>query len=144
MTGLRVDAIACPSWSSPPASRARWNEDYSGDNSQVLVPPTGLPAISVPMTLTEPGPPAGLQLVGRYMGEADLLALAAAYERTTRRANGVTTNDRWRSAWPRGPELERLGCNPGGGEGGIRTHDRVAPIPHFECGAFDHLSLIHI
>jgi hypothetical protein len=26
----------------------------------------------------------------------------------------------------------------GGGEGGIRTPDRLAPMPHFECGAFDH------
>ena len=26
----------------------------------------------------------------------------------------------------------------GGGEGGIRTLDTVARIPHFECGAFDH------
>jgi hypothetical protein len=26
-----------------------------------------------------------------------------------------------------------------GGEGGIRTLDRVAPIPHFECGALDQL-----
>ena len=25
-----------------------------------------------------------------------------------------------------------------GGEGGIRTHGRLAPTPHFECGAFDH------
>ena len=25
-----------------------------------------------------------------------------------------------------------------GGEGGIRTPDRVAPMPHFECGAFNH------
>ena len=25
-----------------------------------------------------------------------------------------------------------------GGEGEIRTPDRVAPMPHFECGAFDH------
>ena len=25
-----------------------------------------------------------------------------------------------------------------GGEGGIRTLDTVARIPHFECGAFDH------
>lgn len=27
---------------------------------------------------------------------------------------------------------------PCGGEGGIRTHDTVARMPHFECGAFDH------
>ncbi len=25
-----------------------------------------------------------------------------------------------------------------GGEGGIRTHGRLAPSPHFECGPFDH------
>jgi hypothetical protein len=25
-----------------------------------------------------------------------------------------------------------------GGEGGIRTLDTVARMPHFECGAFDH------
>jgi hypothetical protein len=25
-----------------------------------------------------------------------------------------------------------------GGEGGIRTPDGLAPMPHFECGAFDH------
>ena len=24
-----------------------------------------------------------------------------------------------------------------GGEGGIRTHDTLASMPHFECGAFD-------
>ncbi|CCE09334.1 hypothetical protein BRAS3843_3160022 [Bradyrhizobium sp. STM 3843] len=27
---------------------------------------------------------------------------------------------------------------PAGGEGGIRTPDRLAPMPHFECGAFNH------
>ena len=25
-----------------------------------------------------------------------------------------------------------------GGEGEIRTPDRLAPMPHFECGAFNH------
>jgi hypothetical protein len=25
-----------------------------------------------------------------------------------------------------------------GGEGGIRTHDTLASMPHFECGAFNH------
>src|SRR5258708_2110550 len=32
-----------------------------------------------------------------------------------------------------GPDTEITG-----GEGGIRTPDRLAPMPHFECGAFDH------
>jgi hypothetical protein len=27
---------------------------------------------------------------------------------------------------------------PIGGEGGIRTPDTVARMPHFECGAFNH------
>jgi hypothetical protein len=36
-----------------------------------------------------------------------------------------------------GASWERLG-SPNGGEGGIRTPDRLAPMPHFECGAFDH------
>jgi hypothetical protein len=27
---------------------------------------------------------------------------------------------------------------PYGGEGGIRTHDTLASMPHFECGAFNH------
>ena len=30
------------------------------------------------------------------------------------------------------------GRNRGGGEGGIRTPDTVARMPHFECGAIDH------
>ncbi len=32
----------------------------------------------------------------------------------------------------------RRGVRWSGGEGGIRTHDTVARMPHFECGAFDH------
>ena len=28
-----------------------------------------------------------------------------------------------------------------GGERGIRTPDRVAPMPHFECGAFNHSAI---
>jgi hypothetical protein len=31
-----------------------------------------------------------------------------------------------------------------GGEGGIRTHDTVSRMPHFECGAFDQLSHLSI
>ena len=32
----------------------------------------------------------------------------------------------------------RNGPNSFGGEGGIRTPDTVARMPHFECGAFNH------
>ena len=37
--------------------------------------------------------------------------------------------------------ISKRPCTPrvqNGGEGGIRTHDTVARMPHFECGAFDH------
>src|SRR3954466_1658963 len=54
---------------------------------------------------------------------------------------------------PRDEHMERLSCANSirefaqgarcdktwrGGEGGIRTPDTVARMPHFECGAFDH------
>ena len=42
---------------------------------------TGLPAISVPCGFTEDGLPVGLQIVGKYRGERDLLAFARMLER---------------------------------------------------------------
>ena len=35
-------------------------------------------------------------------------------------------------------ELSGLVARKAGGEGGIRTHDTLAGMPHFECGAIDH------
>ena len=32
----------------------------------------------------------------------------------------------------------RQSANKNGGEGGIRTPDTLASMPHFECGAFNH------
>ena len=40
-------------------------------------------------------------------------------------------------AFPLLRKLADRGLNTGG-EGGIRTPDTVARMPHFECGAFDH------
>ena len=34
--------------------------------------------------------------------------------------------------------INQILASPHGGEGGIRTPDRLAPMPHFECGAFNH------
>ena len=42
----------------------------------------GLPAITLPSGLAASGLPLGLQLVGQYMGEAQLLAAARWCERT--------------------------------------------------------------
>ena len=41
---------------------------------------TGLPAISVPCGFTPDGRPVGLQIVGRWRREADVLRAAAAFE----------------------------------------------------------------
>ena len=34
--------------------------------------------------------------------------------------------------------ITKYGVKIAGGEGGIRTPDGLAPMPHFECGAFNH------
>jgi len=44
---------------------------------------TGLPAIGVPCGFSAGGLPVGLQIVGRRDRDADVLALARAFERAT-------------------------------------------------------------
>ncbi len=83
MDGSRVDAILYPTWTGPPAPLDRGREDYRGDNSQIVAPSTGLPAITVPMGETHGGLPAGLQMLGRPFSEGRLIALAYAYEQAT-------------------------------------------------------------
>ena len=58
----------------------------SGNLSPLLSPPTGAPAVSLPMGFTEAPStglllPAGLQLVGRPFADAELVRVAAAVER---------------------------------------------------------------
>jgi amidase len=83
MDGLFLDALVFPTWSNPPAPLDRGNEDYLGDNSQGLVPVTGLPALTVPMGFTYGDLPAGLQFVGRPYAEGLLFTLAFGYEEAT-------------------------------------------------------------
>ena len=45
---------------------------------------TGHPALSAPCGFTAEGLPVGLQVIGRYYREADVLRVAAAYEAITR------------------------------------------------------------
>ena len=84
MDAAEVDAIIYPSWTNPPAPLATAIEDYKGDNSQLVAPPTGLPAVSVPMGYTYGRWPAGLQILGRPYSEGELIKLAYAYEQATR------------------------------------------------------------
>jgi len=79
-----IDAFLFPTWSNPPAHIDRGNEEYLGDNSQGLIPVTGLPALTVPMGFTSGGLPAGLQWVGRPWSEGLLLSLGHAYEQATK------------------------------------------------------------
>ena len=83
MEAQNLDALIYPSWRYPPASLYRAEEDYKGDNSQSLAPPTGLPALTVPMGFTTGDLPAGLQFLGGPYSEATLYKLSYAYEQAT-------------------------------------------------------------
>jgi amidase len=84
MDKARVDAVVYPTWSNPPAHLANPVEEYRGDNSQLVAPATGLPAVTVPMGYTHGSLPAGLQILGRPYSEGLLFGLAFAYEQATR------------------------------------------------------------
>jgi Asp-tRNA(Asn)/Glu-tRNA(Gln) amidotransferase A subunit family amidase len=83
MAADNLDAIVYPTWTHPPAHLDRAIEEYRGDNSQLVAPATGLPAVSVPMGHTHGGLPAGLQILGRPWSEGLLFGLAYGYEQAT-------------------------------------------------------------
>jgi Asp-tRNA(Asn)/Glu-tRNA(Gln) amidotransferase A subunit family amidase len=79
-----VDAILYPSWTHPPAHLDKPSEEYKGDNSQLVAPATGMPAVTVPMGYSYENLPAGLQILGRPYAEGRLIELAYAYEQATK------------------------------------------------------------
>ena len=83
MDAAGVDALLYPTWTHPPAHLDRPCEEYKGDNSQLVSPATGMPAVTVPMGYTRSVLPAGLQLLGRRYAEGTLIRLAYAYEQAT-------------------------------------------------------------
>jgi Asp-tRNA(Asn)/Glu-tRNA(Gln) amidotransferase A subunit family amidase len=84
MNEVAVEALVFPTWSYPPAHIERGYEDYKGDNSQLVAPSTGMPAITVPMGFNREGLPAGLQFLGRRYSDGVLIKFAYAYEQATR------------------------------------------------------------
>ena len=84
MESAQLDALIYPTWSNPPAHIDNAEEEYKGDNSQLLVPDAGLPAVTVPMGFWQDRLPAGLQFAGRPYSEGTLIELAYAYEQTTK------------------------------------------------------------
>lgn len=79
----KVQAVIYPTWSNAPRKVGDDNSP-AGDNSQVLSPQTGFPAITVPMGYTHGELPAGLTFLGESFDEGTLFRLAYAYEQATR------------------------------------------------------------
>lgn len=80
-----LDALLFPTWSNLPRLIGDMRSP-AGDNSQVLSPQPGFPAITVPMGWVEEGGaqlPTGLQILGDAYSEPRLIAIAYAYEQAT-------------------------------------------------------------
>ena len=83
MDELQLNAIIYPTWNNKPARIEFFNEEYLGDNSQIIAPHTGQPAFTVPMGYTTGNLPAGIQFLGRMFDEPTLIKLVYAYEQGT-------------------------------------------------------------
>lgn len=79
----QLEALVYPSWSNPPRLIGDLNSPH-GNNSPLLSPPTGFPAITVPMGYVRDGLPVGLQFFGDAWSEPTLIRFAYAYEQQTR------------------------------------------------------------
>jgi Asp-tRNA(Asn)/Glu-tRNA(Gln) amidotransferase A subunit family amidase len=79
----RLDALVFPTWSHPPRRIGDLNTPH-GNNSWQLSPPTGFPALTVPMGYVRGGLPTGLQILGDAWSEPVLIEIAYAYEQATR------------------------------------------------------------
>jgi amidase len=83
MDSLKIDAIVYPSWNNKPARIEFFEEEYKGDNNQIISPHTGQPAFTVPMGYTNNNLPVGIQFLGRMFDEPTLIRLAYSYEQGT-------------------------------------------------------------
>jgi Asp-tRNA(Asn)/Glu-tRNA(Gln) amidotransferase A subunit family amidase len=90
MEEARLDALVYPTWNNPPRLIGDLNTPH-GNNSPLLSPPTGFPAITVPMGFVKGMLPAGLQLLGRAWSEPTLIKLAYAYEQATKHRRPPTS-----------------------------------------------------
>jgi Asp-tRNA(Asn)/Glu-tRNA(Gln) amidotransferase A subunit family amidase len=77
-----LDAIVYPTWSNAPR-KVGDNASPAGDNSQVLSPQTGFPAITVPMGFTHGNLPAGLTILAPAFHEDRLIRYAFNFEQAT-------------------------------------------------------------
>src|SRR6267142_787242 len=78
-----LDALVYPSWAFPPRMIGDLNTPH-GNNSPRLSPPTGFPAITVPMGFVRDSLPVGLQVLGPAWSEPTLIRIVYGYEQATR------------------------------------------------------------
>jgi amidase len=83
MDAAKIDAVIYPTWSNPPRMVGDLKSP-AGDNNQQLAPPTGMPAITVPMGFTHGTLPSGVSFLGRSFSEPTLFKLAYSYEQATK------------------------------------------------------------
>ena len=80
----QVDAILTPTSPTPAFRHGERADDplamYLSDIYTISVNLAGLPAISIPAGFTAGGLPIGLQVIGKAFGEADMFAVANAFE----------------------------------------------------------------
>ncbi|SFO29020.1 Asp-tRNAAsn/Glu-tRNAGln amidotransferase A subunit [Algoriphagus ornithinivorans] len=84
MDSLNLDVLVYPSWNQPAATIVNFQEEYKGDNSQIIAPHTRQPAFTVPMGFVSGNLPAGIQFLGRVFDEKTLVKLTYAYEQGTK------------------------------------------------------------
>ncbi len=78
----QLDAVVYPTWDNPPRLIGDLNSPH-GNNSPQLSPPTGFPAMTVPMGFVGEGLPVGLQILGDAWSEPTLISIAYSYEQGT-------------------------------------------------------------
>src|SRR6516164_4825450 len=83
MDNAKLDALVYPSWDYPPRLIGDLNTPH-GNNSPRISPPTGFPAMTVPMGFVRGNLPAGLQILGRPWSEPVLIRIGYSYEQATR------------------------------------------------------------
>ena len=83
MDNAKLDALVYPSWDYPPRLIGDLNTPH-GNNSPRISPPTGFPAMTVPMGFVRGNLPAGLQILGRPWSEPVLIRIGYGYEQATR------------------------------------------------------------